>query len=371
MKAVTGKQAGRKAGRPSEHGTGPRRTLRIVFVSEFFCPRLAGGEVWAWELCTELAKRGHHVTVLTLRHDKELPEEQTLSGIRILRIADTTPRTGNRLQRWLGLRRFMRKARRLIAALQPDLLHVMAYGLNVPVSQLAKKRGIPCVTSVHAFFGDDWRLLSKAGILLKAAERRSIGKDRSRIITVPSEYLRSRIRAETGRDTTVVHNWLPKRFPPPRKERTALFVGSLEPVKNPLACVQVAQHLGLPLTVIGDGTLRERLERDAAAAGVQCTVIRRLPREETLSYIGGASILLVPSVTESFSLAALEAVAQGTPVAGTAVGIIPELPGIVPFPPAHIPPRITPAQQAVLRRRFSRETAVDMIVACYGEALHG
>lgn len=339
--------------------------LHILFISEYFYPRLAGAEVWAWDLCREVAGQGHKVTVLTLRYDPILPEEETVEGVTIFRPVATTANVNQRLMRMIANKKFARKAKNIILEKKPDIIHTVAYGVNVPISRFAKKNNIPCITSVHAYFGKDWRRLSRIGMLIARMERSNIQGDASGQLIVPSAYLQSRLLAETGKKSIVIHNWLSEKFGKPKSERTALFVGSLEPVKNPLPCIDVASDLGLPLTIIGDGSLRKSIEREAKKKGVECKIFPRLSREETLSLVGGASIVFVPSITESFSLVALEAVAQGTPVAGNMVGILPEIPGVVAFPPKKIPSRLTTAQQAVVRERFSRKRCVEAFIKAY------
>ena len=347
------------------------KRLKILLVSEYFRPKATGGEVWSWGLCRELARRGHEVTVLTLKHDKALKSAETREGVRILRLSPTTRNTGSRLERWLAIRKFLRLAKREIDTQNPDVIHTVAFGLNVPVSRLAKRNGIPCITTLHSFFGKDWTRLLPAPWILRFAERRNVKDDASSVMTVPSSYLRRRVLKETGRGTVVVPNWCPDTFPKAKRFKvpTLVFVGSLEPVKNPLACVAAAKKLAMPLVVVGSGSLERRLLQEARRAGIALTILPRASRDETLSLIGGAAMVLVSSVTESFSLVALEAVAQGTPVAGTPVGIMPELPDVVRWPPKAVPKRLTSTQIAAVRNRFSKRKAVDGIERAYRGAI--
>lgn len=314
--------------------------LRILFVSEYFYPRTAGGEVWSWELCTSLAAQEHEVTVITARFD-DSPEDETVKGVHILRPTGITPNEQQRFRRRLSARKLQSEVRAYIAMHKEsiDIVHVMAYALNVQVSRAAQEQGIPCITSVHSYFGNQWRKISPAGFLLQRLERSAIQEDRSQAIHVPSKHMQKRIREDTGKETVVIHNWLPDEFPKPKRlpKSTCLYVGSLEEIKNPLACIDATKRLKAKLIVIGTGSLEVEMRKRAAQEMIDCEFLGNLPPQETLAYIGGASLVLVPSITESFSLVALEAVAQGTPVSGTPVGIIPELPGVIAFPPRAIP----------------------------------
>jgi glycosyltransferase involved in cell wall biosynthesis len=343
------------------------KKLKILFVSEFFWPRAAGGEVWAFALCTELARLGHDVTVLTLRHGKTAKEE-TASGIRILRPYRAG---GCRCVRTLQGLRLARYASRHLDAHPADVIHVTAYVMNVPVSRMARGKDVPCITAVHGYFGDAWKKISPAWPFLRWLERRALRQDVSHAIHVPSEYLRARILADTGVQTNVIHHWIPKTLehaPQPEPD-LLVFVGSLEKVKDPLACIPIAKRLGARLVIVGKGSLGGELRHAARKQGADCVLLGELPHEQALEQLARASLVLVPSVSESFSLVALEANAHGTPVSGTPVGIIPELPGTTPFPPESIPARLTGAQVRAVRKRFSKERAIAQILACYRDAM--
>ncbi|MDD9954360.1 MAG: glycosyltransferase family 4 protein [Candidatus Woesearchaeota archaeon] len=336
------------------------RITDILFVSEFFYPRAAGGEIWSWELCKALAKE-HNVTVLTLRHD-DASRAETVDGVQIFRPYDAGK---GRLGRRLAAGNLKKSVKGYLTRNTPDVIHVMAYAMNMSISRLAKRQNIPCVTAVHSYFGKSWKKLSKISPLLREYEKRALLKDKSHVMHVPSTYLKERIQRDLGKRCAVVHNWVTALPKAPKRTDEYLFVGSLEPVKNPLACLDVTKKL----VVIGTGSLRKKMEKEAAKKGVQCEFHDHLSRKETLQRIGSAKLVLIPSVTESFSLVALEAVAQGTPVAGNMVGILPELPGVVSFPPKNIP-TLTKQQVADVKKKFTIEKAVQGILACYEKAIN-
>jgi glycosyltransferase involved in cell wall biosynthesis len=345
--------------------------LRILFVSEYFYPRAAGGEVWSWELCTSLVKAGHEVTVITGTHDPSLKEDDRVQGVRIIRKA-AIPDVGRRVARWLAARKIEREVKRYLEERreQVDIIHTMAYALSTQVSRIAQKHRIPCITSVHSYFGRDWSKAASGFVptIVRIYEKHIIKSDRSAVMHVPSKYLQENILNDTGKTTIVLHNWLPDKFPKPQKlvKGTCLFVGSLEKIKNPLACIDAVGNLkGARLIVIGTGSLDGEMRKLAAKRSIDCEFLGSLPHDETLAYIGGASLLLVPSINESFSIAALEAVAQGTPVSGTPVGIIPELPGACSFPPTQIPQRISEATQRSVRSTFAKEKILGEITRLY------
>jgi glycosyltransferase involved in cell wall biosynthesis len=111
-----------------------------------------------------------------------------------------------------------------------------------------------------------------------------------------------------------------------------LFVGSLEPVKDPLLMLRTfatvaATRDDARLVVAGDGALRGELDRAAQRLGVHDRVLFRghVPRSEMPALYRSASVMLVTSRHEAQSMAAVEAAACGVPVVGTRVGVLADL----------------------------------------------
>ena len=109
----------------------------------------------------------------------------------------------------------------------------------------------------------------------------------------------------------------------PLAEPYALYVGKLEPNKGAghLAGVARAAGLAMPLVVVGDGRLRESLEAEAAAGGVDLRIQGWLAREQVLAWMRHAAMLIFPSHgPESLSRVLLEAAALGVPIAAMETG---------------------------------------------------
>src|SRR6185436_15321838 len=75
----------------------------------------------------------------------------------------------------------------------------------------------------------------------------------------------------------------------------------------------------------GDGPERERAEALAAEYGLTHEVVFAGQVPNISEYLGVADLLMLPSETESFGLAALEAIASEVPVIATRVGGLPEV----------------------------------------------
>ena len=117
-----------------------------------------------------------------------------------------------------------------------------------------------------------------------------------------------------------------------------LAVGSLTPVKDHATLLRafaiVAAHVPrVHLDVVGDGPLLGALRAQAGAVtGASVTFHGAVRHEELPPYYRAADLVVVSSRFESQSMVAVEAAACGRPIAGTAVGVLPELPGAVTVP---------------------------------------
>ena len=107
----------------------------------------------------------------------------------------------------------------------------------------------------------------------------------------------------------------------------ALFVGRLSPEKGIDTLLSAWRLLGprITLKVIGDGPMRAEVE--SAAAGIDgLEYLGWQERDRLMEYMGRAEFLVVPSIWyEPQSLAAVEALACGTPVIAADIGALSEV----------------------------------------------
>ena len=114
------------------------------------------------------------------------------------------------------------------------------------------------------------------------------------------------------------------------RERVVLYVGRVEPFKGTevllRAMAQVRSPEDIQLVIVGGGGDEDpevaRLQRLSVELGIQSRVRWQsaTPHEELPDYYAAADVCVVPSYHESFGLAALEAMACGTPVIASRVG---------------------------------------------------
>jgi glycosyltransferase involved in cell wall biosynthesis len=79
------------------------------------------------------------------------------------------------------------------------------------------------------------------------------------------------------------------------------------------------------LLIVGDGALRNALENEAQALGLENRVYFLGWRENIPAVMAGLDIFLAPSLWEGFGLVLLEAMAQAIPILASGVSAIPEI----------------------------------------------
>lgn len=126
-----------------------------------------------------------------------------------------------------------------------------------------------------------------------------------------------------------------QRFAPGENEKrdgsqTILNIGSLVQVKHQTELLDAFAQLGMPhtrLKIIGRGHLTHHLDEHARMLGIADRVVwlGEVPHDELAEQYSSADLLVQSSLHEAQGMAVLEAAACGTPLAGTPVGVLPEL----------------------------------------------
>jgi glycosyltransferase involved in cell wall biosynthesis len=111
------------------------------------------------------------------------------------------------------------------------------------------------------------------------------------------------------------------------KRAGALFVGRLIPEKGVLTLLTAWERIGLklPLTILGDGPLRDKVASAAEASGGAIAWLGWRSRSEVDTALGAASVLIAPSIwVEAGPLSVIESFARGTPVIASRLGSLAE-----------------------------------------------
>jgi N-acetyl-alpha-D-glucosaminyl L-malate synthase BshA len=216
-----------------------------------------------------------------------------------------------------------------------DLLHVH-YAIPHSISallaqQMTTERHLPFITTLH---GTDITLVGTDRSYFPITK---FSIERSDGVTTISEYMRQRTVDFFGirSPIEVIHNFVNCQLYKPDEEtrkkgrRRILHISNFRPVKRVLDCIhafaKVREQVDAELIMAGDGPDRgpaEQLARDLKVhecvrfLGKQDHMERLIPRMYALH---------LPSETEAFGLAALEAMACGVPPVATRTGGVPDL----------------------------------------------
>lgn len=225
-----------------------------------------------------------------------------------------------------------------------DLMHVhyaIPHATSAWVArQMLKEEGrdLPIVTTLH---GTDITLV---GIhpSFQPITRFAIGHSHG--LTAVSGYLADQTTADFGVERErieVIPNFIdPQRYYPNREpchratlapggEKIVMHVSNFRSVKRipdvVMAFARIRDSVDARLVLVGDGPERPRAREIAERLGVAEHVVflgKHAAVEELLSC---ADLFLLPSESESFGLAALEAMACGVPVVASDTGGLPEV----------------------------------------------
>ncbi|GAB4286534.1 MAG: N-acetyl-alpha-D-glucosaminyl L-malate synthase BshA [Ignavibacteriaceae bacterium] len=133
-------------------------------------------------------------------------------------------------------------------------------------------------------------------------------------------------------DTTVfrkIKDCTHKEFISPKGEKILVHTSNFRPVKRVPDTIRifdlVRKEVPCKLVLVGDGPDRSECERLCRQLGL-CDEVKFLGKQDGLvEILSSSDIFLIPSQSESFGLAALEAMACSLPVVSSSVGGLPEL----------------------------------------------
>ena len=233
---------------------------------------------------------------------------------------------------WIALYRLAARLRRR----RTQIVHTYLVSSNIFGSVAARLARVPVkITSRRdTGFSRNWRLrlveetlvnpfvscvtaVSSAAAEAALSER---GLSADRLVTIPN-----------GID---VRRWKPKgqlrdsaraRWGIGRDTPALGMIGSLSPVKGHRDLLRafrsvLGEHAEARLFLVGDGVLREELERLAAELGITSRVVFTGVRSDIGPILAMLDISVLSSLTEGLSNAILESMAMARPVVATAVG---------------------------------------------------
>lgn len=284
-----------------------------------------GGERQTLWLARELDRRGHR-SLIAARTGSPLAQRAGEQGVSVVPI-----RPWSELDLWTA-----RALRRRMAAEGIQILHAhtgRAVGLGAlavcgTTLRLVATRRVDFPLSVDAYSRWKYRRLDRVAAISSGVrvvlQNGGIPDEKIRVIPsgidpdgYPSTADRARLRAARGLSLT---------------DRLVVHAGALVPHKDQTTLLRAFARLvrAVPtarLLLLGEGPLREALEREAAADSLKDRVFFLGQRSDVLEYTALADLFVFSSREEGLGTALLDAMFLGVPTAATAAGGIPDLYG--------------------------------------------
>lgn len=370
-------------------------------------PHFGGSGVVAAELACALAARGHRVHLIASAPPRRALRQTDRLHIHVVQVPGYP--VFEQPPHELAL------AGTIVAvagAARLDVLHVHYAVPHAASAHLARQtlgaRAPRCVVTLH---GTDVTRVGREPVYA-AVTRFAVGA--ADHVTVPSAFLRTAaaelLGAPAAARIEVIPNFVdPEVFRPPAARApgrfAALFPGgeagpvlfhvsNFRPVKRPADLVEVLARLRrrLParLVLVGDGPERTATAARARALGVADAVCFLGPLAEVADLLPHADGFLLTSESESFGVAALEALSAGVPVFAWRVGGLPDVvPSdggalVAPFDLDALAEAVhagvsDPVRRAALGRaarahavaHFARDAVVARYEACFRRLLEG
>ena len=301
-------------------------------------PTFGGSGVVATELGKELAFKGHDVHFIT--YDLPVRFDHFLSNLHYheVRVSDYPLFDYQPYELVL--------ASRIVDVVKHEGLDLMHVHYAIPhasaafmAREILKSQGlyIPFITTLH---GTDITLVGKDASFEPVI---TFAINQSDAVTAVSESLRADTFEHFGvtREVEVIPNFIDlgryegcvtdgviKAFAP-NGEKILFHASNFRPVKRVEDVVRVfskiKEEIPCKLLLAGDGPERSKIEALCRELGT-CADVHFLGKVKNIEEVYSvADAFLLPSETESFGLAALEAMASGVPVISTNTGGIPEI----------------------------------------------
>lgn len=303
--------------------------MKILQQCIYFPPEFGGLESHVFYLCRDLVRLGHEVTMVTSRSKPESRAEEEVEGIRVIRSwFPGKSGMGWAAHTFATIPQFQKLAR------AADILHAQTFA-SAPPGILAKRRlKKPLVLTLHT--SHFLRLAKKP--LWKPVLRRIISSA-DRLLAASEEIrdvalsLHAHPRAEAltnGVDTNLFRPVAPALAPVPGRPRIVVPRRLFQ--KNGVeylmrAVPLLAQRLDVEVLLVGDGPERPRLEALARELQItdRVTFMGARANPDMPGLLCAADVVVIPSLMEATSVAALEAMSCARPVAASNVGGLPEI----------------------------------------------
>lgn len=290
-----------------------------------------GAERIVTNLAIALKTNQHDVHIVSLTDFVPLAVEAESNGVRV-----TTLGFDGTIYAFSKLYVAAKKLRKLISDWRPDLLHSHIYLADILV-RLAAPSGAVLFSTLHgtdSWWGQGQRIRSRLKTWLDSylAKLRQV-----KLVAVSDSVRRVALSVYGKRESEIPVVWNgiePSVYGEQRRTRAGRLnvvqVGRFYSEKGHETSILALKELmdselDLQLVFVGDGPLRDALRHQAERLGVAERVTFAGAQHDVQRYLLEADIFWMPSISEGFGMACVEAMAVGLPVIASDVGGLPDL----------------------------------------------
>lgn len=319
--------------------------MRILFSLTYYTPYISGLTLYVRNLAEELSRRGHEVTVLCMRHERGLPSEETVGGVRIIRATPLLAVSKGFVSiDWsVHAFRLCRRAEAIIVNLP------QAEGV-IP-SLFAKAFGKRLIATYHCEISLPATVTNRiAEIVLRLSHSISLHLANT-VITYTKDF-GTHARELKNFIAKSVYIYPPVVYPHLDNRLQKMIKVKIGPNRGPVIgmAARLAAEKGIevvlqaipyiiaklprgdrlkiiiagPKNPVGEETYRRRIEGMVGSLGDRVIFLGSIPPEKMGSFYREIDMLALPSLnsTESFGMVQVEAMHDGVPVVAS------DLPGV-------------------------------------------
>ena len=363
--------------------------MRIAFFADIFYPELSGITDTILLTGIELARRNHQIEYFVPAYSKknynlvQTPRKELDLGanIKICRIPSMPFKAGT-LQ---GRAVIPNPLRALFSRKKFDIVHSHhVFGVGLDALFMAKFKKIPFVGTNHTLFEAFIRYYPKYVPKIDIMRYATWYYNRCDLLTTPSHYLLEDMKLKgLKKPAQVISNPIDSSFFKKigikntlKKSLgfspfTILYAGRLSSEK----CVDLLidpfisfakKAPDASLVIVGHGTLRKSLEQQAHASGLGKRIKIMGPfmgknKNILFDIFQASDVFIMPSTSETQSMAVLQAMASGLPIIAADAGALSEIVGVergLLFTPGHTK-EIRACFEKLYREKNLRESFID------------
>ncbi len=304
----------------------PSARMRLCFVTEWFPPEQAPIGHMLLELATDLARRGHHVSVITGfpnhpkgrvfgGYRKQLMLRENVQGVEVLRVWLATSPKRTRLNRLMTFLSFTATSSlTLLSRIRCDTVFAVLQPLSIgpalsAICRIKKAKLVFNVQDLHPDVPIELGFIRNPGVIgfLRMIERFSYRHCDA--VTTICQGFRNHIRSRrgAGESVYVVPNWIDteavrpqSRMTPFREELGAdekdilcLFAGTVGHISGADVVLDAAERLRgskhIRFVFVGEGPMVPQLKERAASRGYCNVVFRGFQPRERLGEVQSSS----------------------------------------------------------------------------------